>query len=46
MKTLLFTLSIMFFSSSTLADCYLDGKPYPTGTVVSGLTCQVDGSWR
>jgi len=46
MKILILTVLIGLFSTPALADCYLNGKPYPTGTIVAGLTCQVDGNWR
>ena len=46
MKKLYLAMMLMVVSSSVFADCYLDGVPYPTGTVSSGLTCQADGSWR
>ena len=46
MKKLYLAMMLMVLSSSVFADCYLDGVLYPTGTVVSGLTCQTDGSWR
>jgi hypothetical protein len=29
-----------------MADCVYDGQIYKTGTVVDGLTCQDDGTWR
>ena len=35
-----------FFSLTVAAECYLNGEPYPEGAVVSGLTCQADGSWQ
>jgi hypothetical protein len=28
------------------ADCVYQGKSYPTGTKIGGLTCQADGTWR
>ena len=46
MKTLTFMILITLFSTPVFADCYLNGAPYPTGTIVAGLTCQADGSWR
>ena len=46
MKILSFIILISLFSTPALADCYLNGAPYPTGTIVAGLTCQADGSWR
>ena len=46
MKKIYLAMILMVLSSSVFADCYLDGVLYPTGTVVSGLTCQADGSWR
>lgn len=42
----IFFLVLLMSASYASADCYLDGVSYPTGTVVSGLTCQNDGSWR
>jgi hypothetical protein len=29
-----------------VADCYLNGKPYPTGTKFGPYTCMPDGGWR
>jgi hypothetical protein len=29
-----------------MADCDYDGYSYPTGTVIRGLTCQPNGTWR
>lgn len=34
------------FASSAWADCVYQGKKYPTGTKIGGLTCQADGTWR
>lgn len=28
------------------ADCYKDGKAYPTGAEVDGYVCQADGTWK
>lgn len=28
------------------ADCLWQGKSYPTGTRIGGLTCQPDGTWK
>ena len=46
MRNLIVILVLMVISTTAQAGCYLDGVLYPTGTVVSGLTCQADGSWR
>ncbi|MBL8350194.1 MAG: hypothetical protein JNL87_07740 [Burkholderiaceae bacterium] len=34
------------FASTAWADCVYQGKKYPTGTKIGGLTCQPDGTWR
>jgi len=45
MKGLMFL--ILFTLSQTVsAACWYAGYSYPTGSVVGGLTCQADGSWR
>ena len=31
---------------SAWADCVYQGKSYPTGTRLGGLTCQADGTWK
>lgn len=31
--------------SAAYADCYQNGKPYPTGTVRDGFICMPDGTW-
>jgi hypothetical protein len=31
--------------SAAHADCYKDGKAYPTGTVFDGFICTEDGKW-
>lgn len=41
---LILTLSIGI-TPLVLADCYKDGKPYPTGTVIDGFICTADGTW-
>ena len=41
--TLLFTCG---FASGAWADCLYQGRPYPTGTKIGGLTCQANGTWR
>jgi len=46
MKQLYLAVILMLLSVSAFAECYLDGVLYPAGTVISGLTCQADGSWR
>lgn len=38
-------LLLTLFSQIALADCYKDGKAYPTGTVIDGFICTADGSW-
>lgn len=32
--------------SSAWAECVYQGKSYPTGTRLGGLTCQADGTWK
>ena len=29
-----------------VADCYKDGKAYPTGTVIDGFVCTAEGMWE
>ncbi len=31
--------------STAYADCYKDGRAYPTGTVINGYRCTADGKW-
>lgn len=31
--------------SLAYADCYKDGKAYPTNTVINGFICTADGNW-
>jgi hypothetical protein len=28
------------------ADCWYQGRSYPTGTIIDGRICQADGTWR
>lgn len=46
MKALSFIILFSLFSTPAFAACYLNGTAYPTGTIVAGLTCQADGTWR
>jgi hypothetical protein len=46
MRNYIFVAIVILFSSTAMADCYLDGVPYPEGTSATGLTCQADGSWK
>ena len=43
---LLLLVGLLMNVSFALADCVYDGRSYGTGTVINGLTCQADGSWR
>lgn len=43
-KFMFFLIVVISFNSN--AACLYNGNPYPTGTVIGGLTCQADGSWR
>ena len=47
-KTLMSLLFLITFgfSSAVWADCVYQGKSYPTGTKIGGLTCQPDGTWK
>jgi len=45
MKKWLFIM-LIFTSFTVNANCYYNGNLYPPGTVIGGLTCQADGSWR
>lgn len=42
-------ISILLLLAGTIpavhADCYKDGKAYPTGTVIDGFVCTADGTW-
>ncbi|ELR96219.1 hypothetical protein GLO73106DRAFT_00000070 [Gloeocapsa sp. PCC 73106] len=42
---ILFSITIGF-PTPAKADCIYNGTPYPTGTEVSGLVCQPDGTWQ
>jgi hypothetical protein len=47
MKKILFILLFLLIYSTILhADCVHNGVIYPPGTVINGLTCQPDGTWR
>ena len=38
---------ILLLGVSSLADaCWYNGFNYPEGTVVAGLVCNADGSWK
>jgi len=37
---------MLTLSSIASADCNYNGSSYPTGTVIGGLVCQEDGTWR
>jgi len=45
MKKILYILMFLM-SNIANADCWYNGSVYPTGSVVNGLTCQTNGSWR
>lgn len=49
MKLLLVVFVILIVFAGTIpaayADCYKDGKAYPTGTVIDGFICTADGRW-
>jgi len=34
------------FAQQQPRGCYYNGNFYPVGTVIGGLTCQPDGTWR
>jgi hypothetical protein len=48
MKKVLFLLSIMLLLviSTGHADCYYNGKKYPTGTRIGPYVCMPDGTWQ
>jgi len=33
-------------TAPAFADCYVNGVRYPTGSVVGGLECTEQGTWR
>jgi hypothetical protein len=45
LRTLLLAAGFLWLGSAN-ADCLWQGKSYPTGTRIGGLTCQADGSWK
>lgn len=45
----LMTLALLMtlgFSTGAWANCVYQGTVYPPGTVIAGLTCQPNGTWR
>jgi hypothetical protein len=44
MKTLLFTILLLFISGLAQADCLYNGKTVSEGTVIGPYTC-VNGKW-
>jgi hypothetical protein len=47
MKKIIFIAFFLLIYTAILhADCIHNGVLYPTGTIINGLTCQADGSWR
>jgi len=44
-RSLLFV-GLLCVSQSSLAVCYYQGRPYPTGARVGNHVCQADGTWR
>jgi hypothetical protein len=51
MRTILVFLLLMSIILTSMiglaeANCWYNGKRYPTGTVIGGLVCQADGSWK
>ncbi len=36
----------LMYSATVYADCWYDGKLYPTGSIINGYVCQADGSWK
>ena len=46
MKRLFLVTLLLMACSSAYADCWLDGKRYPTGTEIDGFVCQEDGTWE
>ncbi len=44
---LIFVFLALFACSvaTAFADCSMDGKSYPTGTVINGFICSPDGRW-
>ena len=46
MIVILTALVTLAMAPAAWADCVYQGKTYPTGTKIGGLTCQADGTWR
>jgi len=46
MKKIIALTILMLVSNIAIADCMYNGYLYPVGTVVGGLTCQADGTWK
>jgi hypothetical protein len=44
-RVVVFVVASVWFASA-YADCMYQGKSYPTGTKLGGLTCQADGTWK
>ncbi|MCP3891963.1 MAG: hypothetical protein GY702_24305 [Desulfobulbaceae bacterium] len=45
-KTLIFSLLFVIFSSTVYAGCWYDGKEYSSGQRVGSKICGSDGYWR
>ena len=46
MRTIVVFLLLTSMISLAEAGCWYNGHQYPTGTVIVGLVCQADGSWK
>lgn len=46
MRKIILISILMLTSMQALADCYYNGRAYPTGAVVEGMRCGADGYWH
>ena len=44
--TLVVLVCLAVSAGTALADCFYNGRWYPTGTNIGGVVCQPDGTWR
>lgn len=46
MKKIILISILMMYSMQAWADCYIKGKPYPTGAIVGQMRCGANGYWH
>ena len=46
MKKIILIFILMLTSMQAVADCYHNGRAYPTGATVGGMRCGSDGYWH